>query len=98
MAMDTIPLAMPADLLAEVKRTADDTHLSSADVMRQAIKAGLPRVREALGAGSILDGLKPFTKAEAEACWGPQTDGDENDQIAAAMCKVPSPYRPEDFE
>ena len=92
MAMNTIPLAMPADLLAEVRRTADDTHLSSADVMRQAIKAGLPRVREALTPKpSILDGLKPLSKAEIEACWGPKTDGDENDRIAAAMSRLPLP-------
>jgi hypothetical protein len=40
---------------------------------------------------SILDGLKPFTKEECEECWGPQTDGDENDRIAEAMSKLPVP-------
>jgi hypothetical protein len=45
----------------------------------------------------ILDGLKPLTKEECERCWGPQTDGSENDLIAAAMSKVPPP-RPEDLE
>jgi hypothetical protein len=90
--MNTIPLAMPADLLDEVNRTADDTHLSQADVMRQALKFGLPQVREALAAKpSILDGLKPLTKAECDQCWGSKTDGDENDRIAAAMSRLPLP-------
>jgi hypothetical protein len=52
--METIPLAMPADLLDEVEQAAAATHLSKADVMRQAIKAGLPQVRQALEAeGSV---------------------------------------------
>jgi hypothetical protein len=34
MAMDTIPLTMPPDLLEEVKRAARETQLSSADIMR----------------------------------------------------------------
>lgn len=89
MAMDTIPLAMPPDLLAEIKRTAQQTQLSSADIMRQAIRAGLPQVREALAVKpGVLDGLKPFTKEECEACWGPQTDGGESDRIAAAMSRI----------
>lgn len=89
--MSTIPLAMPADLLEEVKRTAEQTDLSSADIMRQAIKAGLPQLRKALALKSPLDGLKPLTKEECRQAWGPQTDGDERDQIAAAMSKLPVP-------
>jgi hypothetical protein len=91
MRMDTIPLAMPADLLEEVERAADQTHLSRADIMRQAIKAGLPKVKEAFALKSPLDGLKPLTKEECRAAWGPDTDGDENDRIAAAMAKLPVP-------
>ncbi len=94
MAMDTIPLAMPADLLAEVKRTAEVTHLSSADIMRQAIKAGLPRVREALGVDSVLGGLKPFTKAEAEACWGQPNE--EFDALEHHCAKLPVGPPPSD--
>jgi Ribbon-helix-helix protein, copG family len=92
MAMDTIPLAMPPDLLKEVKRTARQTQLSSADIMRQAIKAGLPQVREALRAKTPQSQLKPFTKKECEQAWGPKTDGGESDQIAAAMSKVRLPH------
>jgi hypothetical protein len=48
MSMTTYPLALPKELLAEIKRTADDTKLSLADAMRQAIRLGLPRVRRNL--------------------------------------------------
>jgi len=44
----TYPLGMPKDLLKEVKDAAKETGLSTADVMRQAIKFGIPRVRQAL--------------------------------------------------
>jgi hypothetical protein len=46
MSMTTYPLGLPEELMEEVKRTAADKHLSMADAMRQAIKLGLPRVRE----------------------------------------------------
>jgi hypothetical protein len=44
--MTTYPLGLPDELMEEVRRTAADTHLSMADAMRQAIKFGLPQVRE----------------------------------------------------
>ena len=44
--MTTYPLGLPEELMEEVKRTAADTHLSMADAMLQAIKIGLPQVRE----------------------------------------------------
>lgn len=60
MAMNTIPLAMPADLLNQIKQTADDSHLSSADIMRQAIRAGLPKVRKSLAQGSRITNVEPL--------------------------------------
>jgi Ribbon-helix-helix protein, copG family len=48
MSQTTYPLGMPEDLLKEVKQAADETGLSVADVMRQAIKFGVPRVRQRL--------------------------------------------------
>lgn len=48
MSQVTYPLGMPKELLKEVKRAAEETGLSVADVMRQAIKFGVPRVRQAL--------------------------------------------------
>jgi hypothetical protein len=46
MSMTTYPLGLPEELMEEVKRTAADTHLSMADALCQAIKFGLPQVRE----------------------------------------------------
>jgi hypothetical protein len=66
---DTYPLAMPSDLLGEVRRTARETGLSMADTMRQSIKLGLPKLKERLAAGPVAK-LKPFTKEEANQCWG----------------------------
>jgi hypothetical protein len=47
MSMTTYSLEMPDKLMEEVKRTAADIHLSMADAMLQAIKIGLPQIREA---------------------------------------------------
>lgn len=52
--MTTYPLGLPDELMEEVRRTAADTHLSMADAMRQAIKLGLPQVREGLSKESDL--------------------------------------------
>jgi hypothetical protein len=58
--MTTYPLGLPDELMEEVKRTAADTHLSMADAICQAIKFGLPQVRE--GASRDSD----FAEAAAE--------------------------------
>ena len=54
MSMTTYPLGLPKELMEEVKRTAADTQLSMADAMRQAIKFGLPHVREGVSGESDL--------------------------------------------
>jgi hypothetical protein len=43
-----IPLAVPKELHRDIKRGAKETRLSQADVMRQSISIGLPRLRAAL--------------------------------------------------
>ena len=48
MSQVTYPLGLSEELLAEVKHAAKETGLSSADVIRQAIKFGIPRVRQAV--------------------------------------------------
>jgi hypothetical protein len=65
MKSDTYPLAMPDDLLDEVRQTAKVTGLSMADAMRQSMKLGLPKLREQLCTAD----LKPFTAKEIKAAF-----------------------------
>ncbi|HEX3799563.1 MAG TPA: ribbon-helix-helix protein, CopG family [Verrucomicrobiae bacterium] len=46
MSQITYPLGLSKDLLDEVEHTAKETGLSNADVIRQAIKFGIPQVRQ----------------------------------------------------
>jgi hypothetical protein len=48
MSKQPYPIAFPDDLLAEIKRTAKETHLSMAEAVRQAVRFGLPRLRQGL--------------------------------------------------
>lgn len=82
MKSETYPLALPPDLLGEVRQTAKETGLSIADAMRQSLKLGLPKLREQLAARSI----KPFTPEEAKEAFGVDP---EWDKIAAAMARLP---------
>ena len=66
MKSDTYPLAMPGDLLNEVRQTAKETGLSMADAMRQSMKLGLPRLREQLSSAAQA---KPFTASEIKAAF-----------------------------
>jgi hypothetical protein len=66
MKSETIPLAMPPDLLSEVRQTVTDTGLSMADAMRQSMKIGLPKLREQL---TVKAGLKPFTAEESRSAF-----------------------------
>jgi hypothetical protein len=48
MASNTIPLAVPENLGKEIRRTAAETGLSMADVMRQSMRLGLPLLNRGL--------------------------------------------------
>jgi hypothetical protein len=79
----TYPLAMPQDLLQEVRKVAADTGLSIADAMRQSMKLGLPKLRKQLSTRQ----LKPFTAEERRQCWG--TEDSEFDRLAAHCASLP---------
>jgi hypothetical protein len=68
------PLAVPEDLLVEVRETAAATGLSLAAAMRQSMRLGLPRLREQL---ALAPTIRPFTKAEAERAFSPDPEGDD---------------------
>ncbi len=86
MRSETYPLAMPEDLLQEIRETAQATGLSMADAMRQSMRLGLPKLK------AELSGLKPFTAEECRQAFGPDKEWDD---LAAAMTKLPFP-KPED--
>lgn len=56
----TIPLAMPEDLLSEVRRASKETQLSMADTMRQSMRLGLHRLVEQLGARQRIANVDPL--------------------------------------
>jgi hypothetical protein len=49
------PLQMPKDLLKNVRMTARQTGLSTAEAMRQSIKFGLPTLRQRLSAARVTN-------------------------------------------
>jgi len=96
MKSETVPLAMPEDLLKQVQRIAKQTGLSMADAMCQSMRLGLPRLAERLSMQQVLNDLKPLTKEECEQCWGKPDP--EWDALEAAMTRRGySPSR-EDFD
>jgi hypothetical protein len=70
MKSDTYPLAMPRELLEEVRQTAKATGLSMADAMRQSMKLGLPKLRDQLGSSAF----KPLSAKEVKAAFKPDKD------------------------
>ena len=56
----TFPLAMPKELLGQVRRAARKTGLSMADTMRQSMKLGLDRLVRELGPPPRLTNIDPL--------------------------------------
>ena len=79
----TYPLAVPNDLLVEVRQTAKATGLSMADAMRQSMRLGLPKLRAQLSTPP----LKPFTPAEIKTAFKKDR---EWEAFEAAMTNLPS--------
>ena len=83
MKTETYPLALPPQLLGELRKTAKQTGLSVADAMRQSMKLGLPKLREQL---AQTPELKPLTAAESRQAFAPDP---EWDGLEAAMARLP---------
>ncbi len=88
MKSDTYPLAVPPELLGEVRRASRDLGLSMADIMRQSMKLGLPKLREQLDPEPPKN-LKPLSKAESRRCY--QQPNDEFDALEHHLASLPSP-------
>jgi hypothetical protein len=87
----TYPLAVPAELLGEVRQASADLGLSMADIMRQSMKLGLPKLREQLTAHPFKD-LKPMSRAESQRCYHqPNQEFDElENHLASLPCPPPA--------
>ena len=86
MKSETYPLALPSDLLKEIRKTAKATGLSMADTMRQSIKLGAPKLREQL----VPAKLKPFTREEARRAYGiPNKEFDDLEHHCARLPNQP---------
>lgn len=63
MKSETVPLAMPKDLLREIRRTSKQVGLSMADTMRQSMKLGLHKLIEQLGENRRITNIDPLPDA-----------------------------------
>ena len=80
MAKTRLCVAMPPDLLAEIRAAARDTRLSQADIVRQSVRAGLPEIRKRY---QVERRLKPFTKEEVKRAFSPDPDWDALERAMA---------------
>jgi hypothetical protein len=83
MKSETYPLALPADLLGEVRNAAERTNLSMADAMRQSMRLGLPKLLEQLSGNP----LKPFTEEECRLAY--RTPNPEFDALEHYCASLP---------
>jgi len=88
MKTDTYPLAVPPDLLGEVRQASQDLGLSMADIMRQSMKLGLPKLRDQLSPDPLKK-LKPLSKEESRRCY--RQPNREFDALEHHLAGLPSP-------
>jgi hypothetical protein len=87
MASAIYPLPLGEELARQVSQAAVETGLSQAEVMRQALSFGLPRVRKALRkAKSRLTTVNPLPASEARALYAlPEEDGEQIQRMLRAQ-------------
>ncbi len=88
MKTNTYPLAVPGDLLKEVRQASRKTGLSMADTMRQSIRLGLPNLVSQL-TPHPAQSLQPLTKAEVRRCF--KKPDPDFDALAAHCSTLPVP-------
>ena len=81
-------MAVPPDLLGEVRQASQDLGLSMADIMRQSMRLGLPKLREQL-CPDPLKNLKPLSRAESRRCY--QQPNHEFDALEHHLAGLPTP-------
>ena len=80
MKTNTYPLAVPSELLREVRKAAEQTGLSLADTMRQSMKLGLPKLVEQWSPDP-LNRPQPLSAEECRRCF--ETPDPEFDALSA---------------
>jgi hypothetical protein len=86
MKSETVPLAMPKELLGEVRRAAKQTGLSMADTMRQSMKLGLSKLVEQLGPSQRITNVDPLPDEVLERIYSqPERDERGLDRWAKAQ-------------
>jgi hypothetical protein len=88
MKTDTFPLAVPPDLLGEMRSASEDLGLSMADIMRESMRLGLPKLREQLSPDPLKN-LRPMPKAESLQCY--RRPNAEFDALEHHLASLPSP-------
>src|ERR1700721_934973 len=88
MKTETYPLAVPSDLLGEVRQASQDLGLSMADIMRQSMKLGFPKLHEQLSPHPLKN-FKPLSRAESHRCY--QQPNHEFDALEHHLAELPSP-------
>jgi len=88
MTSNPISVSIPDGLLKEVESAASATGLSKQEIVCESIKLGLPQLRKT---PPTERGLRPFTRAESRAAFGPDA---EWERLEAAMARR-SPPKPE---
>ena len=83
----SLPIPVDGDLKSLIRQAAASTHLSQAEVMRTALRIGVPEVvqRLAINAGGKLFNLAPWPEAElARAYRNKNVDADYT--VPASIC------------
>jgi hypothetical protein len=82
----TFPLAMPKELLSEVRRAAKKTGLSMADTMRQSMKLGLDRLVRNLAPEPRITNVDPLPNNVLDRYYSrPERDEAGIDQLIKAQ-------------
>jgi len=79
MATTPLPLAMPDDLLRQVRKVAKETGLSNSDVIRQSVKLGFPKLKEQLAVKSgRVTNVDPLPDKVMKEIYTRRQDDDES--------------------
>ena len=83
----TIPISLPDDLLAGVRATVNQAHLSVQDVFQQSTRLGLPKLREQLAnSGERITNVDPLPDEILERIYArPERDEAGVEQLMQAQ-------------